>query len=159
MRRDLELFPARLAGHLVVKTQQVIAKLVELGAILAARRLPVLAFGAAHPADAVFTGPLAARTGVLRRPVLGFVLEIRFFVESHERILSFIRTFGQTFDGRSDGRSGLLARPKVGPQSRDDTVASGGELHQYDRVNLGNVASFGAVSNAILGFQKGTLGD
>jgi hypothetical protein len=60
-----------------------IAQLLELGTVLSALRLPILALGAAHPAKAVLVGPLAARARILRRPVLRFLVEVRFLVEGH----------------------------------------------------------------------------
>src|SRR5687767_4546226 len=39
MRRHFEFLPARLARHLVVQAQQVVAQLVELGAVFTALRL------------------------------------------------------------------------------------------------------------------------
>ena len=82
VRRHLELLAARLAGHLVVEAQQVIAQLVELGAVLALR-LAILALGAPHPAEAVLVDPLASRTRILRRPVFRLLDEECFLVKRH----------------------------------------------------------------------------
>jgi len=82
MRRHLEFPAAALAGHFVIETQQVIAQLVELGAVFALR-LSILALGAPHPAQAVLIDPLATRTGELRGPVLRLVDEEGFLVKRH----------------------------------------------------------------------------
>jgi hypothetical protein len=80
--RDLELLAARLAGHLIVDAQQVIAQLLELGAVLALW-LPVLALRTPHPAQAVLVDPLAPRARELRRPVLRLLNEECFLVKRH----------------------------------------------------------------------------
>ena len=80
-RRDFEFLPARLAHHVIVQAQQVIAQLVELGSIVgvAALRWTIL-LGPADVADAVLIRALAPRAGVLRRTVLGALAEEGFLV-------------------------------------------------------------------------------
>jgi len=94
VRRHFKLLAAALASHFVVEAKQVIAELVVFGAIFPALRLPILALGPPHPADAVFVDPLASRTRIFRRSVFRLFLKVRFLVKGHESILL-------TFYGRS----------------------------------------------------------
>jgi hypothetical protein len=84
LRWDFDLLPAALAGHLVVDTEQVVAELGELGAILivSAWRKPV-ALDPADPTDAVFVRTSAPRALVSPRPGFRFLAEEGAFVESH----------------------------------------------------------------------------
>jgi hypothetical protein len=83
-RRDLELFPARLADQLVVHADQVIAKLGKLRpiAFIGARRQAVL-LDAPHPPHVVFIGTLTPWAGEARRASFVFVGEECAFVEGH----------------------------------------------------------------------------
>jgi hypothetical protein len=80
-RRDLELLRARLAGHLIVHANQVVAKLRKLRAVALVRtgRQPVL-LGPAYPAHRVFVGPTTPRTAQSLGAVLVFVEEKSAFV-------------------------------------------------------------------------------
>ena len=84
LRRDLELLPARLAGHVVVQPEEVVAQLGEFGAIdvVGPRRQPIL-FRSPHPANAVVPGPAAFRALETAGSGLVLVREEGAFVESH----------------------------------------------------------------------------
>jgi hypothetical protein len=85
-RGDLELLAARLAHQLVVHADQVIAKLLELGAValVGARRQPVL-FDAADPAHRILVGAATTRARVAGRTCFRTIRKERAFVESHRR--------------------------------------------------------------------------
>jgi hypothetical protein len=80
-RRDFEALPARLAHHLVVDSNQVVAQLRELGAIslVGARRQLVLLL-TPDPSHGVFIGTAAART---RQPFVSLFV----FVEKERALV------------------------------------------------------------------------
>jgi hypothetical protein len=84
-RRDLEAFRARLAHHLIVYADQVVAQLREFRpvALVGALRDAIL-LDTPHPANRVFVGPAAPRTTESLRAVLGAVGEEGAFVEGHD---------------------------------------------------------------------------
>src|SRR6187455_1575516 len=97
-RRHFELLAAALARHFIVEPQQVIAQLVELGAIFTALGLPVLALGSSHPANGILVGTLAPWACILCGAGFRLLLEDCFLIKGHEWILlSFRRAFRRAF--------------------------------------------------------------
>jgi hypothetical protein len=88
-RRNLEALAARLTGQFVVDADQVIAQLLELGAVLfvGVAGHPVF-LGSPHPAHLVVVGALAPRARVAAVALLGPFVEERAFVECHRAILT-----------------------------------------------------------------------
>jgi len=88
-RRNLEALATRLTGEFVVDANQVIAQLLELGAVLLVGVAwhPVL-LGTPHPAHLVVVGALAAGARVAAVALLGPFVEERAFVECHRSILT-----------------------------------------------------------------------
>src|SRR3954471_11034188 len=84
LRRDFELLPARLARHLVVEPQEIIAEFCKFGAVLVVGAGGQAIFlHTANPPDAVLVGAPASRALIASRTGFRFFREECAFVECH----------------------------------------------------------------------------